>query len=223
VSDHCGPRELILTLLLPAALTVPLFSTTIGCQRDDANPRPSPPAVPHGFVSTLQVVKDEHLYRFGPFMGYYFRPVQQGDYSRLEFVCFNEQGFYASDMPIGAKLFTGEALLTRLETIEGSMPDGEGRIQPVFFDDAPPAWTSNRPEPQDEFLHFHSSYDAAGATFLGYWIRHRGVDRFTYDMGGRVDRTSPLWHRVGPGPDHDFPRIIEFDSGPKSRTATEAG
>ena len=49
----------------------------------------------------------------------------------------------------------------------------------------------------------------------GYWIRHVAVSDFTYDMGGRVGKESPLYHRVRKGPDRDFARIIEFDRGPE--------
>jgi hypothetical protein len=48
----------------------------------------------------------------------------------------------------------------------------------------------------------------------GYWIRHVAVSEFTYDMGGRVGKKSPLYHRVRKGPDREFARIIEFDRGP---------
>ena len=217
MSDRRAPFALLGGMLLPAALGAALSLSFVGCGRQEPAPAaaPSPVTVPHGFHSTLQVLRDGHLYRFGPFVGYYFRPVQRGDFSRVEFVCFNEEGFYASDVPDGAKLFEGEGVLARLEPVEEAVPEGDARIQPVFFDNAPAAWTGDRPDPQEEFLHFHSTYDAAGAAFLGYWLRHRAVGEFTYDMGGRVDRSSPLWHRLRPGPDRDFPRIIEFDSGPQ--------
>jgi hypothetical protein len=182
-----------------------------GCEQPE--PPPPPPEIPHGFSATLQVVRDGRLYRFGPFVGYYFRPIEPDDLSRVEFVCFNERGFYASDMPAGAKLFIGGAVLAELEPIEGAIPEDGDHIRPVFFDEAPQAWLENRPKPQDEFVHFHSMHDATGAVFLGYWLRHEGVADFTYDMGGRVDRSSPLWHEVQTGPDRRFPRIIEFDFG----------
>jgi hypothetical protein len=217
-APRAGPRGPLLRIRLTAALIPVVLGAAAGCpRREPPQPPPPPVAVPHGFSSTLQVLRDGHLYRFGPFVGYYFRPVERANFDRVEFVCFNERGFYASDTPQGERLFTGEGVLVELEPVEGAMPEGDARIQPVFFDDAPAAWTGNRPEPQDKFLHFHSTYDATGATLLGYWLSHRAVAGFTYDMGGRVDRGSPLWHRVSPGPDRDFPRIIEFDSGPKGR------
>jgi hypothetical protein len=165
-------------------------------------------------MATLELVRDEHHYRFAPFVGYYFRPPDRGDLSRLEFVCLNERRYYASEMPAPAKLFTGHAVLAKLQPVTGAVPQGERRIEPVFFDDAPREWVTNRPEPQDEFVHFHSIHDATSATLLSYWLSHCAVAEFTYDMGGRVDETSPLWHRTRPGADREFPRIIEFDSGP---------
>ena len=184
-----------------------------GCSQRAPIPAPPPFRAPRGFTSTLLVVNQGHLYRFGPFVGYYFRQVESGDFGRVEFACFNERGFYSSDMPVNAKLFRGEGVLVTLQPSEEAMPEGTGRIRPIFFEDAPPAWTASRPEPQDEFVHFHSMYDATGPALLGYWLRHRAVAAFTYDMGGRVDGTSPLWHHPTPGPDREFPRIIEFDFG----------
>lgn len=212
MSDRPLLGAVLLSAVLPGAM---LLAVAGGCRPQEPPRPPLPLVVPHGFTSTLHFVREGHLYRFGPFVGYYFRPTVRGDFGRVEFVCFNEQGFYASDMPTDAKLFTGEGVLAELEPIEGAVPQGDGRIQPVFFDDAPPAWLNARPEPRHEFLHFHSTYDAAGAALVGYWLSHRAVDEFTYDMGGRVDETSPLWHRTRPGPDREFPRIVEFDSGPK--------
>jgi len=164
------------------------------------------------------MVRQGHLYRFGPFVGYYFRPAAPDDFSRVEFVCFNERGFYSSDMPAGAELFKGEGVLQALGPIQEAIPEEGGRIRPVFFDAAPEPWLENRPKPQDCFVHFHSVYDAAGPTFLGYWLSHKASAAFTYDMGGRVGRDSPLWHRVEPGEDREFPRIIEFDFGTGAAT-----
>jgi hypothetical protein len=64
------------------------------------------------------------------------------------------------------------------------------------------------------YVHFHSAYDGRGAVRFGYWLAHTAKSRFTYDMGGRVDQTSPRYHPVTPGPDKQFARIIEFDHGP---------
>jgi len=61
---------------------------------------------------------------------------------------------------------------------------------------------------------FHSAYDGRGAVRYGYWLAHTAKSRFTYDMGRRVDQTSPLYDPVTPGPDKQFARIIEFDHGP---------
>ena len=170
--------------------------------------------MPHGSMSRLGLIHEGHRYGFGPFVGYYFRPHDPSDLTRLAFACFNERGFYASDAPRNALLFEGEAVLTRLPPAEPGIPVGGGRIRPVFFPDAPLAWLATRPEPQEEFVHFHSCYDARGAALLGYWLRHEAKRRFTYDMGARVAPGSPLYHRAAPGPDRDFGRIVEFDSGP---------
>jgi hypothetical protein len=197
------------------AVGIPLLvvvAVLAGCAEPEAAPPPSP-EVPRGFSQTLQVQRDGQLYRFGPFVGYYFRPVDRESLSRLQFICFNEDKFYSSDMPAGARLFVGEAVLRQIEPLEEAIPKEGGRIRPVFFNEAPSVWLGNRPEPQNEFVHFHSTYNAAGRAFLGYWLRHRAVAAFTYDMGGRVDESSPLWHRVREGPDLKFPRIIEFDFG----------
>jgi len=64
---------------------------------------------------------------FGPFVGYYFRPEDPRNLSRLQFVCFNENKFYSSDMPDGARLYEGTAVRTTL------------------------------PEPQFEMLHYKDS------------------------------------------------------------------
>ena len=103
--------------------------------------------------------------------------------------------------------------MTTLENLDVKK-QGDGRIFPVFFNEAPEQWIQIRPDPVDEFVHFHSCYDAAGPVLTGYWIRHRAVAAFTYDMGRRVSEKNPLYHRVTPGIDKDFARIIEFDSGP---------
>jgi hypothetical protein len=170
--------------------------------------------IPHGYMARLEQVHDGRMIGFGPFVGYYFRPEDPGDLSRLRFVCFNEIRFYSSDMPDGAKLFEGTAVRATLPRAGVAIPTYD-RINPVFFEEAPEAWRDTRPEPRDEFIHFHSCYDAAGPVHTGYWIRHVAVSDFTYDMGGRVRQESPLYHRVHKGPDRDFARIVEFDRGPK--------
>ncbi len=197
-------RRLIALAAVAAALA------TGGC---DAGPGRVPLAVPHGYQSRLEFVHDGVLYGFGPFVGYYFRPDDPRDPVRVDLVCFNEQGFYASDAPVNALLYEGTAVRTRLPGA-GRIPPGPDRIRPVFFPRAPAAWLAARPDPQDAFVHFHSCYTRAGPVRLGFWIRHRAVRGFTYDMGGRVGPGSPLYHRVRPGVDLAFARIVEFDAGP---------
>ncbi len=208
--DKCAA----LTRLILVAFCLPALA---GCGRQgDTKAAPPAPDVPRGYVSVLEVEKGDRLLGFGPFVGYYFRPESPDDLSRAQFVCFNERSFYTTDVPENAKLFEGEARLVQLPDADRSLPDAD-RINPVYFSDAPPQWLESRPEPKDEFLHFHSCYDAAGPTRFGYWIRHAGVATFTYDMGGRVGPDSPLYHQVSPGVDKDFARIVEFDRGPDRR------
>jgi hypothetical protein len=173
-------------------------------------------AIPHGYMARLEQVHEGRLIGFGPFVGYYFRPVDPKDLSRLSFVCFNENQFYSSNMPNGAKLYEGTAHLMTLPAADIAIPS-QDRINPVFFSQAPEAWRNSRPEPQDEFVHFHSGYDTTGPVPTGYWIRHVAVSEFLYDMGGRVGQESPLYHQVRIGPDRDFARIIEFDRGPGNK------
>jgi hypothetical protein len=111
------------------------------------------------------------------------------------------------------KLYEGEAIFVTLPETGNALPRKE-RINPIFFRTAPDAWLNTRPEPADDFVHFHSCYDAGGPVRAGYWMRHVALEGFQYDMGGRVDSASPLFHRVQPGPDRDFARIVEFDRGP---------
>ena len=170
-------------------------------------------AVPRGYVDTLEVRRGGRILGFGPFVGYYFLPPDPGDLSKLRFVCFNERGFYSSDAPVNAQLYEGEAVFSSLADVDFPIPT-KNRINPVFFDSAPEKWIENRPEPQAEFLHFHSCYNDAGPVLAGYWIRHRAVLAFTYDMGGRVSEDSPLYHEVTKGADTRFARIVEFDRGP---------
>jgi len=169
--------------------------------------------IPRGYLDTLQIETADGLISFGPFVGYYFKPEDPADLTRLHFVCFNERNFYTNDLSENEKLFEGEARLFRLPDTDFKIPASR-RINPVFFDEAPPVWLHTRPEPKDEFLHFHSGYNAAGPVLYGYWLRHIGVAEFIYDMGERVTSDSPLYHRVELGPDKGFARIIEFDRGP---------
>lgn len=194
-----------------------LFGVLLGLLLGACSPGPEtlPLDVPHGYLATLEVSAEGGRYGFGPFVGYYFRPEDPADLTRLRFLCFNERGFYASDAPVNALLYEGEARLAVLPAGEGAVPGDAERIQPVFFPDAPAGWLATRPEPRDEFLHFHSAYDATGPARVGYWLRHVAARAFTYDMGGRVDRGGPLHHAVTPGPDLAFPRIVEFDRGPR--------
>ena len=173
--------------------------------------------IPRGYMPTLTVEQGGRLYNFGPFVGYYFRPENPQDLSRLQFVCFNEGGFYSSNAAINEKLFVGEAILVSFPDTGVQPLSGSERIQPVFYEDAPAEWLETRPEPQSEFVHFHSCYDAQGPVLYGYWLRHRAVVDFIYDMGGRVGPDSPLYHQVRKGMDKNFARIVEFDSGPGPR------
>ena len=61
--------------------------------------------VPPGYQATLEVISGGTLHSFGPFVGYYFKPAP--GFERLVFVCFNERGFYASDMPLKRKALRG--------------------------------------------------------------------------------------------------------------------
>jgi hypothetical protein len=173
-----------------------------------------PLEVPRGYVPVLEIVLEDGVFRFGPFVGYYFRPEDPSDFSHLKFVCFNEQHFYTLDLPANALLFEGEAILSTLPDLNVVLPQGEERIHPVFFSEAPEAWLESRPEPKAEFVHFHSCYNSRGPVRHGYWLRHVSVADFTYDMGGRVEKDSPLYHQVSQGADKNFGKIIEFDSGP---------
>nr|WP_321397318.1 hypothetical protein [uncultured Desulfobacter sp.] len=92
--------------------------------------------VPHGYMARLEQVHDGRMIAFGPFVGYYFRSEDPKDLSRLQFVCFNENRFYSSDMPDGAKLFEGTAVRTTLPSTDAVIP-ARDRINPVFFHEAP--------------------------------------------------------------------------------------
>lgn len=201
-----GNRALVLARILALVLAASLLS---GC---DGGPGRVALEVPRGYAPVVERMVDGRLVRFGPFKGYYLRPTNPDDLDRLEFVCFNEDGWYASDMPVNARLYEGAAVFARLPD-DARAPAEGGRIRPVFFPDAPKAWTDTRPQEPPGFQHFHTAYDGTGAARCGYWLRHVAVAAFTYDMGGRVGPDSPLYHRVSPGPDLGFARIVEFDTG----------
>lgn len=196
----------MLRVISAAAL---LAAADLACSRAPQVPL----SLPRGYVDTLQVDKDGKRFEFGPFVGYYFRPETPGDLSHLHFLCFNEQQFYTDELPANTRLYEGIALQRTLPEVGRALPD-RSRINPVFFHDAPVRWKDSRPVPQDAFLHFHSCYDAAGPALTGYWLAHTAVTSFTYNMGGRVGRRSPLFHRVHAGVDTNFAPIIEFDRGP---------
>ncbi len=202
----------VLALLLLLTVGLPVG----GCGERPEKATSAEPAIPHGYMARLEIEHDGTLLRFGPFVGYYFRPVSPDDLSRLRFICFNEDQFYASDMPAGAKLFEGAAVMVTLPEAGAGIPR-ESRINPIFFEEAPDPWLASRPDPKDEYRHFHSCHNARGAVRTGYWLRHAAAADFTYDMGGRVGPESPLFHRVEKGPDLRFARIIEFDHGPGHR------
>ena len=170
--------------------------------------------IPRGYVATLEVEVDGQRYGFGPFVGYYFRPLDPADLSHVAFICFNERRFYTLDLPENSRLFEGEGVLVRLPDTGYPLPAVGGRIRPVLFDQAPAAWLATRPAPQDEYVHFHSLYNAAGPVLRGYWLRHRATASFLYDMGGRVGPGGPLYHQVVPGVDRAFAHLVEFDRGP---------
>ncbi len=170
-------------------------------------------APPRGYYAQLEFIHQGQGLSFGPFVGYYFKPQQGDDVTRLTFVCYNEGQFYTDQLPEDAMLYRGEAVLSTLEKVR-PLPRSDQRITPLFFDDAPPAWLQQRPSPQEEYLHFHSAYDRSGAVYSGYWLRHEPVTAFSYNMGGRLSKDSPLRHQAKPGHAQNFPRIIEFDKGP---------
>lgn len=204
----------------PAWLLVLLGLVLAGCPGGAADGTTGTPSVPRGYVNRLEIQVDGRVLSFGPFVGYYFKPAATGDLRGLDFICFNERSFYTRDVPANTALFEGQAVWRRLPEAGRPVPPADGRrIVPVFFETAPAAWRATRPEPREEFRHFHSAHDARGAVRYGYWLRHVALTRFAYDMGGRVDQHSPLYHRVEPGVDRDFARIIEFDHGPRRAAA----
>jgi len=173
---------------------------------------------PRGFYTQLEFIYQGQRLSFGPFVGYYFRPENGADLTRLTFRCYNERQFYSDQLPADALLFTGDAVLSTLPRVR-ALPQGPARIEPTFFADAPPQWLQTRPEPQQEFVHFHSAYDFNGPSYTGYWLRHQPATRFSYNMGGRISEDSPLYHQAVPGEAQRFPHIIEFDAGPADRQA----
>lgn len=198
-------------------IAILLCLTLAACPGGSGQTPPEKPAVPRGYVDRLEIQVNDRVLSFGPFVGYYFKPADAGDLRGLDFICFNERSFYTRDVPAMTALFEGQAVWRRLPETGRAVPSAEGRrIVPLFFEDAPPAWRDSRPEPRDEYRHFHSAYDARGAVRYGYWLRHVALAAFTYDMGGRVGTDSPLYHEVKPGPDLNFATIIEFDHGPGS-------
>lgn len=192
---------LVATIIL-VGLTVPAYS--------DGKTAP----VPDGYTSILTFRHDGRLLSFGPFVGYYFRPTGSNGNDTVDFICRNERQFYTTDLPVDALLFEGRGVLTTLPNSEQPIPRNH-RINPVFFADAPDTWLETRPDPKGLYSHFHSCYNEQGAVRTGYWLRHTAKAAFTYDMGGRVGKDSPLHHEVMPGEDKAFPTIIEFDHGPE--------
>lgn len=171
--------------------------------------------IPRGYYAKLEISIDGQRLSFGPFVGYYFKPIHANDLKRLTFRCYNERRFYTDQLPADTLLFTGEAQFSSLPQVR-DLPLRNARIEPVFFGDAPQQWLQSRPAPQDEFVHFHSAYNAAGPSYKGYWFRHKPATSFIYNMGGRIDQDSPLYHQVEPGAAERFPHIIEFDAGPEA-------
>ena len=167
-----------------------------GCRVDPAQAPPEKLQVPPGYVNQLQVEVDDRVLSFGPFVGYYFKPLSANDLERLDFICFNERSFYTRGLPANARLFEGKARWQRLPDAQMPVPGRNGRIVPVFFSEAPGAWLQSRPEPHSDYVHFHSAYDGRGAVRYGYWLKHVALAEFTYDMGGRVTQDSPLYHEV---------------------------
>ncbi|PLX88940.1 MAG: hypothetical protein C0619_11870 [Desulfuromonas sp.] len=171
---------------------------------------------PRGYYSQLEFLSQGQRLSFGPFVGYYFRPENGADLTRLTFRCYNERQFYTDQLPADELLFEGEALLSSLPQVR-ALPRSEARIEPVFFAAAPPQWLQVRPAPQEEFVHFHSAYDFSGPSYTGYWLRHQPVRSFIYNMGGRVGEESLLYHQAVLDEPQRFPHIIEFDAGPTGR------
>ncbi len=197
--------------MIRVTCTVCCILLLMGCSKKD--PAESRVEVPRGYTQELEIETDGRRVKFGPFVGYYFKPVTPRDLTRIDFICFNENNFYTLDLPENTRIFEGDGVLTLLPDNGTPLPSGK-RITPVFFSNAPEIWQDSRPEPKEAYVHFHSGYDRRGAARLGYWLRHRALARFTYDMGGRVTPDSVLYHQAAPGIDTGFARIIEFDQGP---------
>jgi hypothetical protein len=194
-----------------------LWLALTACQTEPTGVSHEKQIIPIGYMDRIEIHVDDRVLSFGPFVGYYFKPSSGDDLSHLDFVCFNERSFYTRDLPANALLYRGRARWQRLPDEQAAIPANGRRIVPVFFSQAPDAWLKSRPAPSDEYVHFHSAHDGRGALNCGYWLRHTAQASFTYDMGGRVSPGSPLYHRVEPGPDRQFARIIEFDHGPLNR------
>ncbi len=129
------------TTTLTLLITCACVAVMSGCRSDQGTDGSSdgPVSVPHGYMDRLEQVHDGRMIGFGPFVGYYFRPEDPRDLSRLRFVCFNENRFYSSDMPDGAKLYEGTAVRTTLPLTDAVIP-ARDRINPVFFDEWPEDW-----------------------------------------------------------------------------------
>ena len=169
--------------------------------------------VPRGYMQRLRLVHEGRVLQFGPFEGYYFKPLDANHLENLVFICINRGQFYTTDRPADARLYEGQARFAALPPADFKLPHAR-RINPVVFSALPPAWLDTRPEPRDEYRHFHSCYNDAGPVEAGFWLRHVALADFTYDMGGRVGADSVLHHRVAPGPDTQFATLMEFDRGP---------
>jgi len=91
-------------------------------------------------MAHVEVQVDDLLLGFGPFVGYYFKPVDNGNTLRLSFRCYNEQQFYTEDLPADALLYTGTAVFTELPAQKQQPLRGQGRIEPLFFPEALAAW-----------------------------------------------------------------------------------
>ena len=144
---HIGVRNIIVMMT-----GVYLMIAAAGCNGDRPTDR-VPLEIPRGYVDRLYIDTPDGMYFFGPFVGYYFKPIAPSDRTRLRFVTFNEGHFYTLDLPDNAKLYHGEARLVHLSQTDHELPR-KNRINPVFFDQAPDQWLNSRPAPQDQFSTF---------------------------------------------------------------------